>query len=108
MVRDAELAARDYVALVCAGLPAETRHQPGHRHAAPGAAARSTQYADPAWAPTGWRSWPTRPGDALAAAEPGSGFQLAWARAFAGAARAPSDLADAARLARRRRTCRPA
>ena len=31
MVRDAELAARDYVALVCAGLPAETRHQPGHR-----------------------------------------------------------------------------
>ena len=49
--------------------------------------------------------WPTPPGTALAAAEPGSGFQLAWARAFVGAARAAEDLADAARLAGRRRTC---
>ena len=40
MVRDAELATRDYAALVCAGLPGETRHQPGHGHAAPGPASR--------------------------------------------------------------------
>ena len=59
------------------------RHQPGHRDPAAGAARRSA-------------STPTRPGRrpagqlladtaraALAAAEPGSGFQLAWARAFA-------------------------
>ena len=37
MVRDAELAARDYVALVCSRPAGRARHQPGHRHAAAGA-----------------------------------------------------------------------
>ncbi|WP_173078936.1 aminopeptidase N [Phytohabitans rumicis] len=92
MVRDAELAARDYVALVVAGLPAEgdinlitaTLRQ-----------AQSTLsfYADPAWAPEGWAALAGAARAAVAAAEPGSGFQLAWARAYASAARSADDLA---------------
>ena len=93
MVRDAELAARDYVALVCAGLPAETdinlvtatlrqAHRRAHLLRRPGLGADRLG-----------ASWPTPPSAALAAAEPGSGFQLAWARAFAAAARADEDLA---------------
>jgi len=92
MLRDAELAARDYVTLVCAGLPAEkdinlvtaTLRQ---------AQAALIMYGDPAWAPTGWRQLADAAVTALAAAEPGSGFQLAWARAFAAAGRSSTDMA---------------
>jgi aminopeptidase N len=92
MVRDAELAARDYVALVLAGLPAErdinlvtaTVRQ---------AASTLVFYADPQWAPYGWAALARTARDAVAAAEPGSGFQLAWARAYASAARDSADLA---------------
>src|SRR3954463_6939039 len=53
MLRDAELAARDYLALVCHGLPAErdinlttaTLRQ---------AQTALAMYTDPAWAPAGW------------------------------------------------------
>jgi aminopeptidase N len=92
MTRDAELAARDYVALVCSGVAAErdinlttaTLRQ---------ASAALTMYADPEWAPTGWTMLADTARTALAAAEPGSGFQLAWARTFASAARGQDDLA---------------
>jgi aminopeptidase N len=92
MTRDAELAARDYVALVCSGVAAErdinlttaTLRQ---------ASAALTMYVDPEWAPTGWAMLAGTARTALAAAEPGSGFQLAWARAFSGAARSQEDLA---------------
>ncbi|HYN96414.1 MAG TPA: aminopeptidase N [Pilimelia sp.] len=92
MVRDAELAARDYVALVLTGLPAEsdinlitsTLRQ---------ASSTLTFYADPAWAPTGWAALADTAREALGAAAPGSGFQLAWARAYSSAARADEDLA---------------
>jgi len=92
MTRDAELAARDYVTLVCAGLPAEgdinlvtaTLRQ---------AQAALVMYADPDWAPIGWRQLADAAVTALAAAEPGSGFQLAWARAFAAAGRMSTDIA---------------
>jgi aminopeptidase N len=92
MTRDAELAARDYVALVRSGLPAErdinlttaTLRQAG---------ATLTMYADPAWAPEGWAGLADTARTALYAAEPGSGFQLAWARTFIGAARSDADLA---------------
>jgi aminopeptidase N len=92
MTRDAELAARDYVALVRSGLPAErdinlttaTLRQ---------AASTLTVYADPEWAPTGWAGLAETARTALAAAEPGSGFQLAWARTFINAARSHDDLA---------------
>ncbi|AGZ39782.1 putative aminopeptidase [Actinoplanes friuliensis DSM 7358] len=91
-LRDAELAARDYIALVRTGLPEErdinlttaTLRQ---------AATTLTMYADPAWAPTGWAQLAETARDALAAAEPGSGFQLAWARAFINAARGDDNLA---------------
>jgi aminopeptidase N len=50
-------------------------------------------YADPTWIPTGWAMLADAARGALVSAEPGGGFQLAWARAFAGSARRPSDLA---------------
>ncbi|MFI7081896.1 aminopeptidase N [Micromonospora sp. NPDC049903] len=92
MTRDAELATRDYVALVLAGLPAErdinlvtaTLRQ---------VSTAITFYADPDWAPTGWADLARTARTALAAAEPGSGFQLAWARAYVSAARSGEDLA---------------
>ncbi|MEU5787409.1 aminopeptidase N [Micromonospora purpureochromogenes] len=92
MTRDAELAARDYVALVLAGLPAETDINlitATLRQAS----TTITVYADPAWAPTGWAELARTAKTALSAAEPGSGFQLAWARAYASAARSAEDLA---------------
>ena len=93
MLRDAELAARDYVTLVCAGLAAEsdinlttwTFRQ---------AASAVGQYADPAWAPTGWSQLADLARRALTAAEPGSGWQLSWARSFVMAARTPDELAE--------------
>jgi aminopeptidase N len=92
MVRDAELATRDYVALVCSGLPAErdinlttaTLRQ---------AQTALTMYADQQWAPTGWAQLAATARTALDAAEPGSGFQLAWARSYIGSARSDEDLA---------------
>jgi aminopeptidase N len=92
MVRDAELATRDYVALVRSGLPAErdinlttaTLRQ---------AQTALTMYADPQWAPTGWADLSATARAVLDAAEPGSGFQLAWARAYIGSSRSPEDLA---------------
>ncbi|MEH0936009.1 aminopeptidase N [Micromonospora psammae] len=92
MVRDAELAARDYVALVMSGLPAET-----DINLIPATLRQATTalslYVDPAWAPTGWAGLARTARTALNAAEPGSGFQLAWARAYTSAARSDEDLA---------------
>jgi aminopeptidase N len=93
MLRDAELAARDYVTLVCSGLPAEsdinlttwTFRQ---------AASAVGQFADPAWAPTGWSQLASLARNSLAAAEPGSGWQLSWARSFVIAARTADELAE--------------
>ncbi|MEV6924173.1 aminopeptidase N [Dactylosporangium sp. NPDC051485] len=92
MVRDAELAARDYVRLVAGGLPAEKDIN------LVTATIRQAQsalvfYADPEWAPQGWAQLADAARGALEAAEPGSGFQLAWARSFAAAARTEADLA---------------
>ncbi|MBO4206423.1 aminopeptidase N [Micromonospora echinofusca] len=92
MVRDAELSARDYVALALAGLPAETDINlvtPTLRQVA----STLSFYADPAWAPTGWADLASSAWQALHRMEPGSGFQLAWARAFASAARSDTHLA---------------
>ncbi|MEH1013618.1 aminopeptidase N [Micromonospora sp. CPCC 206060] len=92
MVRDAELSARDYVALALAGLPAETDINlvtPTLRQVA----STLSFYADPTWAPTGWADLASSAWQALHRMEPGSGFQLAWARAFASAARSDTHLA---------------
>jgi aminopeptidase N len=92
MLRDAELAARDYTALVCSGLPRETDIN------LVTATLRQVQlavaqYADPAWTSTGWQLIADTARTAVADAAAGSGFQLAWARAFVGAVRTPADLA---------------
>jgi aminopeptidase N len=92
MVRDAELPARDYVALVCNGLPAE--HDISLVTASLAQAQGAlTYYADPGWAPVGWALLAATARRALTDAEPGSGFQLAWARVYASAARSDSELA---------------
>src|SRR5439155_2813159 len=92
MVRDAEMATRDYVRLVVAGLP----HEP-HVNLVT-VILRQVQgalslYADPAWAPTGRRDLADAAAGALRAAAPGSGLQLAWARGFVTAARSDADFA---------------
>ena len=92
MVRDAELATRDYTVLVCAGLPQETDINLVTATLRQANLAL-TQYADPAWQATGRRMLADAARAAVAAAEPGSGFQLAWARAFAANARTPEELA---------------
>jgi aminopeptidase N len=92
MLRDAELAARDYVTLVCSGLPAETDINLT-TWTARQAATAVAQFADPAWQPTGWAKLAELARTALAAAEPGSGWQLSWARSFITAARTPDELA---------------
>jgi len=92
MVRDAELPARDYAALVCNGLPAE--HDISLVTASLAQAQGAlTYYAGPSWAPIGWALLAATARRALTDAAPGSGFQLAWARVYASAARSDSELA---------------
>jgi aminopeptidase N len=91
MVRDAELATRDYLALVCSGLPAETDINLVTATLRQMQSALA-QFADPAWAPTGWQRLADTARTALADAEPGSGLQLAWARTLASASRRPEEL----------------
>ena len=92
MVRDAELASRDYATQVARGLPAETDVNlvvATLRQAQTAV----TQFTEPAWTATGWQLLAGSARTALAASEPGSGFQLTWARGFAAAARTEDDLA---------------
>ncbi len=91
MVRDGELAARDYVALVCNGLPAERDISLVTASLAQAQGA-ITYYADPDWARTGWALLTATARHTLTEAEPGSGFQLAWARAYISTARSESEL----------------
>jgi aminopeptidase N len=92
MVRDGELAARDYLTLICGSLPSERDISlvTASLSQAQGAV---THYADPAWAPTGWTRLAATARDAVAAAQPRSGLQLAWARGYASASRSPEELA---------------
>jgi aminopeptidase N len=92
MTRDAEMAARDYVRLVLAGIGAETDIgvvQSLQRQVQ----AALFRYVDPAWADEGWHRLASHARDGLLAAEPGSDLQLAWARTFAAAARSEDDQA---------------
>ena len=92
MTRDGEMAARDYLQLVLAGVQAEPDigvvHSL-HRHAI----AAISQYADPVWEREGWQRFAEAAAQAMLAAAPGSDRQLAWARAFAQAARSAEHLA---------------
>jgi aminopeptidase N len=93
MTRDAELAARDYVRLVCDALPLESdinlvtaplgTSEPASAKVGQ-VRVMLDQYADPSWAPVGRQMLAD-------AARPLSG---AWAHAYLTAARSPADLAD--------------
>ena len=52
----------------------------------------TNNYADPAWIPTGLATLLATAKQALAAAEPASGLQLAWARALVRTTRSPADV----------------
>jgi len=91
MVRDGEMASRDYVSLVLSGIDSITDIsvlQTVLRQAA--TAVR--RFADPAWRPTGLAQLAAALRDQLVRAEPGSDHQLSYAIAFADVARAPADL----------------
>jgi aminopeptidase N len=92
MCRDAEMAARDYVSLVLAGVDAIgdiTVAQTVLRQAA--TAAR--RFADPDWRATGLEQIAGKLRDLLQRAEPASDHQLAYAQALTGVATSPGDLA---------------
>ncbi|MCT2586864.1 aminopeptidase N [Actinophytocola gossypii] len=82
MTREAELRARDFVTLVCHGLPAETEVGVVQRLLLQTQAALAS-YADPEWAPEGWRVFTSRLLE-LASVAPGSDHQLAMVNALAG------------------------
>jgi aminopeptidase N len=87
MLRDAELPARDFVALVCSALPNETDVN------LVTSVLRQVEtaidvYADPTWAPSGRQQFANT---AIARLGPGP-LQLAWARAFIWPAREAADL----------------
>jgi aminopeptidase N len=92
MTREAELKARDFVTLVCHGLPAETEVGVVQRLLLQAQTAINS-YADPAWAPTGWRMFTDR---LLAlAADPAteSDQQLAFVNSLTGSVLEPDQLA---------------
>jgi aminopeptidase N len=91
MCRDAELAARDYVTLVLAGVDTVTDISVVQTllGQASGAARR---FADPAWRDHGLQRLAATLRDLLRRAEPGSDRQLSYAQAFARLALIPPDL----------------
>src|SRR4051812_32087989 len=82
MVRDAEMRASDYVALVLANLGSETDSF-GMRAIPAYASLAVNFYSDPAHRPELRRTWEAGLRELLAAAEPGSSSQLILARAYA-------------------------
>ncbi|GAA1902924.1 aminopeptidase N [Streptomyces sodiiphilus] len=91
MTRDGELATRDYLELVLAGIGKESDIgvvQSLHRQVK----LALDLYAAPSWRETGLAKWTGATLEQLRAAEPGSDHQLAWARAFAATARTDAQL----------------
>ncbi|MBV9820970.1 MAG: ERAP1-like C-terminal domain-containing protein, partial [Actinobacteria bacterium] len=93
MTRDGELATRDYLGTVLAGVAGESdigvvlSLQRQLKLAL-------DQYADPGWREEGLRRYARRAGELLRSARAGSDQQLAWARALATVAREPDQLDD--------------
>ncbi|OLF16693.1 aminopeptidase N [Actinophytocola xanthii] len=83
MTREAELRARDFVTLVCRGLPAETEVGVVQRLLLQAQTAIGA-YADPSWAPQGWRTFTDRLLELASSVEPGSDHQLALVNALTG------------------------
>ncbi|ASO19135.1 aminopeptidase N [Actinoalloteichus hoggarensis] len=83
MAREAELKARDFVALVLGGVHAEDEVGVAQRLLMQAQTALSS-YAAPEWAPEGWLRLTTRVLELARAAEPGSDHQLAFVNSLAG------------------------
>ncbi|MFO7191858.1 MULTISPECIES: aminopeptidase N [Thermocrispum] len=84
MTRDAEFKARDFVALACRGLPAETEVGVVQRVLLQAQTALSS-YADQEWAAKeGWPAFTAAVLDMARNAEPGSDHQLAFVNALTG------------------------
>ncbi|PZS39995.1 MAG: aminopeptidase N, partial [Pseudonocardiales bacterium] len=82
MTREAEFTARDFVAVVLAGLPAETEVGVVQRLLAQAQVALSS-YADPVWASEdGWPRFASTLMNLVSAADPGSDHQLALVNAL--------------------------
>ncbi|MFH8343913.1 aminopeptidase N [Streptomyces sp. NPDC018045] len=91
MTRDGELPTRAYLELVLSGITKESDIgvvQSLHRQVK----LALDLYAAPAWRETGLARWTEATLEQLRAAAPGSDHQLAWARAFAAAARTDAQL----------------
>ncbi|HEX3788332.1 MAG TPA: aminopeptidase N [Pseudonocardiaceae bacterium] len=83
MTREAELKARDFVTLVQGGIDRETEVGVVQRLLLQAQTALSS-YADPAWAPTGWKSYTARLLELARSAEAGSDHQLVFVNALTG------------------------
>ncbi|MBV8934076.1 MAG: ERAP1-like C-terminal domain-containing protein, partial [Kutzneria sp.] len=83
MTREAELKARDFVALVLGGIHAETEVGVVQRLLLQAQTALSS-YADPAWAGQGWREFTDTMLKLARTAEPGSDHQLAFVNSLTG------------------------
>jgi len=91
LVRDAELPARDYVALVLSGI-ATVRQASIVQTLLAQARLAAQQYTDPAWRAEGLSGLADRLLDLAGSAEPGGEAQLAYTRTFARLARSPAQL----------------
>jgi aminopeptidase N len=92
MTRDAEMPAREYLRLVRGNIGKETKV--GVVQSLLGQAASAVYlYGDPANRPNAGQILADTAFEGTSAAQPGSDHQLAWARAFVGAARSPEHLA---------------
>jgi aminopeptidase N len=92
MVYDAELPGRDFIALVSSGLAVEADINVTTATLVHADSAVAT-FVDEAWQAIGWSMLASTARKAVNAAAPSGGFQLAWARAFASAARTDEELA---------------
>jgi aminopeptidase N len=92
MTRDAEMAARDYVALALSGIGSITSIAMLQTVLGQAVAA-VRRYADPAWRAQGLASLASALRVNLSGAAPGSDFQLAFAQSFASVATSPDELA---------------
>jgi len=90
MVRDGEMAARRYLTLLASNIHGETDIGVVQSLIGEAAAAIDT-YGDPANVASAYDTWAARCRSGVDGATPGGDFQLAWARAFIGAARSPAD-----------------
>jgi aminopeptidase N len=83
MTREAELKARDFATLVLGGIHSETEVGVVQRLLLQAQTAIAS-YADPAYAPRGWRALTDRVLELARAAEPGSDHQLSFVNSLAG------------------------